>query len=84
VSSAYTMPTALFVAEDTVYGKVFHPANQIAKDICAIAGLAKMPEDRMPYIRRFFQVLAPNGQPLPHPRAYQKPQPEAMQVQVEA
>ena len=73
-------PTALFIAEDTIYGKVYHPANQNAKDLCQLAGLARLPEDRMALVRKLFHVLAPNGQPLPFPNAYRKPQPEPQHV----
>jgi len=69
----YHIPTALFLGEQTIYGMVYHPANQNAKDMCRIAGVVRMPEDRMPYVRRFCQVLATNGKPIPYPKGYQRP-----------
>ncbi len=83
MNEQFHTPTALFIAEENVYGIVYHPANQNAKDLCAIAGVVKMPEDRMPFVRRFFQVLAPNGRPLPFPKGFKIPQPEQRLVDQE-
>jgi hypothetical protein len=64
-----TPPVAMFIAEVGPYGKVFYPANSIAVNLCGIAGVRKLPEDRLPYIRALgFEIAAPNGQPIPHPR----------------
>lgn len=63
-------PVALFIPEDTVYGRVYHPANRIAVDLAGIAGTRRIPEDRLPYIRALgFEVAETNGSPIPHPLA---------------
>jgi hypothetical protein len=62
-------PVAVFIAEETIYGKVHHPANRVAVNLCGIAGTRTIPEDRMPYIRALgFEIAEPNGEPIPHPR----------------
>jgi hypothetical protein len=73
-------PVALFVPEDTEFGRVLHPANDIAKQFAAVAGVTRLPEDRIPYIRALgFEVAETNGQPLPiqHPWKGYRRQPEA-------
>jgi hypothetical protein len=61
-----TGPFALFVPEDTVYGTVYYPANRIASDLAALAGVRAIPEDRLPYIRSLgFEVAYQNGDRIP-------------------
>ncbi len=65
-------PAAMFIPEETVYGRVYLPANKNAVRFAGVAGTRAIPEDRLPYIRDLgFEVCFTNGQPvpLPHPRA---------------
>jgi hypothetical protein len=62
---------ALFVPEDTSHGRIFHPANEVAKHFAAVAGIDHLPEHRLRHIRALgFEVAETNGQPIPipHPR----------------
>ena len=82
-------PVALFVPEDTQFGRVLHPANAIAKRFADIAGVRSLPEDRIPFIRALgFEVAETNGQliPIPHPRnGYgRRPEPEPRHVKDDA
>ncbi len=65
-----TPPVALFTCKETIYGKVYFPANRVAVNLCGVAGVRELPEERLPYIRALgIEIAEPNGQPIPHPRA---------------
>ena len=60
-------PVAMFKLQETPHGTSYWPANSFAVDLCGIAGLLCLREDRMHYVRKRFRVVAPSGKPLPHP-----------------
>ena len=61
-------PVAMFRPEHTTYGIAYWPANSLAADLCGIAGVMKLNEERMHFVRKRFKVVEPSGQALPHPR----------------
>ena len=69
-------PVALLIPEQTTYGVVYLPANNLAEQLAGIAGSRRIPEDRLPFIRAAgFEIAYPNGQPIPHPgrvKAYER------------
>ncbi|WP_020471508.1 hypothetical protein [Zavarzinella formosa] len=63
-------PIAVFITEESVYGRIYRPANRIAVQLAGIAGSSTLSEDHLHYIRALgFGISEPNGQPIPHPRA---------------
>ena len=57
---------AIFVPEATPHGRIFHPANEVAKHFTAFASIDHIPENRLRHIRALgFEVAETNGQPIP-------------------
>jgi hypothetical protein len=69
----HPIATVMLLPDETPAGTVYLPANRLAESLTKLMGKAVVQEHQLPLIEALgFQILFPNGQPLPFPKAYQR------------
>jgi len=59
--------TLTFRVEDSIYGKIYIPINELAKDLTFAGERRTLSEDGMVYLRKWFDIIS---EPAPAPLSY--------------
>ena len=80
MNSRIFAPVAMFIPEESAYGRRYLPANKLAVQLAGVAGCRAIPEERMGYITGMgIETIQPNGKPLKEQASASGPRPFPVQ-----